>query len=408
MATHESQAGCAAADICTAAVLTPTGRGAVATVSIRGPLAQVATAIDLHFSAANGRNLREQSAGRVCFGHWQRKPGTDSRADPSEEVVLSRRDEFTVEVCCHGGPAAKDQILSDLRNSGIPSVPWQDHVAGSPETLAAEFDIALLSATTRRAVMKLLEQKQVLAGQLTQWTKLAGSRADWPATVGTQISRCLQWSEFGLHLTTPWQVVLAGRPNVGKSSLLNALAGFRRAIVDREPGTTRDVVSIETAFDGWSVLLFDTAGLRDATDEIEREGVSRSRRAIDEADCVCLLLDSSSPLTRQDRQLMTDVQASTTPAVCVASRSDLGSESHPGRLSVSAVTGRGVENLIAAIVRQLVPEEPPADQAVPITARQVRLLTAARDAAERSDCQTLLANLAELISGTGPETRACS
>jgi len=399
MTANESPPGRPATELSTAAVLTPPGRGAVATVSIQGPLVQVAAAIDLHFSAANDRTFQEQSVGRVCFGHWGRKSGADSGENPSEAVVLSRRNEFHVEVCCHGGPAATEQILSDLRKSGIPSVPWQDHGADSPETLASEFDMAVLSAATRRAVMTLLEQKRVLSGQVTHWMMQAGSGDDWADSVGAQIDRCLQWSECGLHLTTPWRVVLAGRPNVGKSSLLNALAGFSRAIVNQEPGTTRDVVSVETAFDGWSVLLADTAGLRETSDEIEQEGVSRSRQAMDEADCVCLLFDSASALTALDRQLLADAEVSMTPTVSVASRSDLGTENHPGCLEVSAVTGSGLEDLMAAIVRQLVPQEPPVQQAIPVTVRQVRLLTAAREAAGRSDRETLLAILKELISG---------
>ncbi|MFP6762279.1 MAG: GTPase [Planctomycetaceae bacterium] len=408
MAPDESQAGYRPADFCTAAVLTPAGRGAVATVSVRGRLTQAEATMDLHFSAANGLQVREQPLGRICFGHWSQKSGLDSEAHPPEEVVLSRRDNLTVEICCHGGPAAADQILSDLRHGDIRTVTWQDHVAADPEMSADEFHTALLQATTRRAVLKLLEQKRVLADQLTQWMAQADSAAVLTATIGAQIDQCLEWLEYGLHLTTPWRVVLAGRPNVGKSSLLNALAGFRRAIVYAEPGTTRDVVSVETAFEGWPVLLFDTAGLRVATDEIEREGVSRSRQTIEDADCVCLLLDSASPLTPEDRQLISDVETSATPAVFVASRSDLGSEVHSERLPVSAVTGRGLEDLIAAIVGQLVPAEPPVHLAVPITGRQVQLLTSASQAAKQSDRRTLQANLQQLISGTGPDTQGGS
>jgi len=207
---------------------------------------------------------------------------------------------------------------------------------------------------------------------------------------------------------------------------MNALAGFTRAIVFDEPGTTRDVVSVETALDGWPVQLLDTAGIRDATNEIEREGVSRSRRALDEADCICLLLDAGSPLTDEDRQLMADVAASSAHAILVASKSDLDcvwetplfelSPFNPtpkarlhreavssgfglSGVSVSAVNDLGIDELIEAIVWQLVPQEPPAQSAVPVTVRQVTLLTAARAAADKGELSAALTAFEKLNHG---------
>ena len=100
------------------------------------------------------------------------------------------------------------------------------------------------------------------------------------------------------------RVALVGRPNVGKSSLLNALLGEERAIVTSVPGTTRDPVTGEMTLDGVRVILTDTAGVRDSEDEVERIGVARSRRAMEEADAVLLVLDGSMPLQPEDRDLM--------------------------------------------------------------------------------------------------------
>ena len=425
-------------DVFSAAVLTPAGRGAVATISVRGPADWDAAAIDRHFVAANGRPLAGQSMGRVCFGLWTSGCSAnlaERELSDSEEVVVSRCEDGSIEVCCHGGPTAVERILNDLRKQGIRIVPWQEHFAASSSSLEAEMHSTLARATTKRTALKLLELQSTLPVEFARLQRLARSGCEGAsilksasAALSLELAEILKWVPFGLHLTTPWRVVLAGRPNVGKSTLMNALAGFTRAIVFDEPGTTRDVVSVETALDGWPVLLLDTAGIRDATSGIEREGVSRSRRALGEADCVCLLLDAGSQLTDEDLQLMADVAASRTPAILVASKSDLDrvwetplaeltaftpppkARLHVARLqgeavasgsglnevSVSAVNKVGIDQLLEAIVRQLVPKEPPAQTAVPVTARQVSLLSAARAAADLGDCSAALTELEKL------------
>jgi tRNA modification GTPase len=115
-----------------------------------------------------------------------------------------------------------------------------------------------------------------------------------------QLDALLRWSEFGRHLTQPWQVVLTGVPNVGKSSLINRLLGYSRSIVYAEPGTTRDVVTAATAFDGWPVELSDTAGLRDAAGEIEAAGVERARRHLATADLAIVFSTAAGSCARRN------------------------------------------------------------------------------------------------------------
>jgi tRNA modification GTPase len=400
--------------VLSSAVLTPAGRGAVATISVQGPEVALAEAIDRHFVAANGRPLADQPHDRICFGSWTSESDAslkDAEVSDPEEVVVQRRDEETVEVCCHGGPTAVERILSDLRQLRIATVPWHEQIAAASTSLEAELQDAVTRATTRRTALKLLEQQSILPVEFARLEQLAASLLSSPKNseanakaLSMALAEILKWASFGLHLTGPWRVVLAGRPNVGKSTLMNALAGFDRAIVYDTPGTTRDVVSVETALDGWPLELLDTAGIRDATSEIEREGVSRSRRALDEADCVCLLLDAGSSLTAEDRQLIAEVAASRTPAIFVASKSDLDRVwktplAELNEVSVSAVNEIGIDQLIEAIVRQLVPEEPPAGVAVPVTVRQVNLLTTAGAAADLGDWAAALAELEKLNRG---------
>jgi len=185
-----------------------------------------------------------------------------------------------------------------------------------------------------------------------------------------------------VRLLSGWKVVIAGRPNVGKSRLLNALAGFPRAIVDRAPGTTRDVVRFATSFEGWPVEVADTAGLRGTDDAIESQGIERSRREQRQADLVLLVLDRSEPLLAIDRELI----EATPGALLVANKSDLPPAWAAGDAAldphsvatVSAERGDGISALIAAIALRLVPDPPPPGGAVPFRGAQVDVLTQAR------------------------------
>jgi len=152
------------------------------------------------------------------------------------------------------------------------------------------------------------------------------------------------------------RVVLCGRPNAGKSSLLNALIGGERAIVTDVPGTTRDTLTESVQIDGVRVCLTDTAGLRETGDMVERIGVERARKALDEADVRVLVLDGSSAIEEEDREALCGLS----PHVVVLSKGDLPSvvtadevkEEFPGTkiLSICAPKGEGLEELRSLLV----------------------------------------------------------
>ena len=110
----------------------------------------------------------------------------------------------------------------------------------------------------------------------------------------------LAWSNFGLRLINPWQIVLVGKTNAGKSSLLNALLGYQRSLVDHAAGTTRDVLTAVTAVDGWPVELADTAGSRAAASALESEGISRAAQRVASADLVLVVSDVSTAWSEED------------------------------------------------------------------------------------------------------------
>ena len=144
-------------------------------------------------------------------------------------------------------------------------------------------------------------------------------------------------------------VALVGRPNVGKSSLLNALIGADRAIVTDLPGTTRDTLDEETAFFGVPVRLVDTAGIRESQDVVEQIGIERAKTALDRADVAVLLLDGTQTLTEEDEQLLALTEGKT--RLILRSKGDLlQTEDGFGDLTISAKTGEGLEELKRRIV----------------------------------------------------------
>ena len=351
-----------------ASLLTPGGRGAVATIRYSGEVRRIDDADPPIFRAANGRPLSEQPLGRIVFGHWG--PG------PVEETVVCRVADTELEIHCHGGDAAVSRILEDLRRAGTEIVAWREFVAREEGTLAAEFVQALATATTLRTAEILLEQQSgVLRNALG---KLLTAQAVHDGLAA--VDALLRWSNFGLHLSRPWSVVLAGRPNVGKSSLINALVGYSRSIVYDQPGTTRDVVTAQTALQGWPIEFADTAGIRRGSEELEAAGIERARERLARADLIVLLIDTSRPPDDEDWQLL----SAHAEALVVAHKADRtsawGDQLPRVALPVSSLTGEGVQELATAIISRLIPEEPRPGTAVPFTARQIEQLQRARAA----------------------------
>ncbi len=363
------------------AVLTPAGRGAIASLMVDGSIEQVDW--DRLFSAANQRPLAEQAVGRICLGHW----GDGQDGLPTEQIVVCRIGFERIELHCHGGSAAVDRILQDLADAGVSRCEWTELIetkdgAGARPARRFEIEVAkgLAAATTWRTAEVLLDQQAGVLGQALHRLETVG----WEQAEA-MLSELLEWSGLGRQLEKPPTVALVGAPNVGKSSLLNALLGFGRAIVWDEPGTTRDVISGHTALEGWPLRLVDTAGLRETDDEIEAVGVEYARRELDAADLVVLVVDRSQVVDDGCRSLMNELG----DGLVVANKSDLpdatGGALPQQALAVSALTRDGVDRLASAILGRLVPEVPEPGTAVPVSSRMVECLEAARRAIAASD-----------------------
>jgi tRNA modification GTPase len=349
------------------AVLTPAGRGAVATVAVRGP--QALAIVQPHFAAASQRPLTGVPAGRIQFGRFRSASGSQ------EEIVLLVIGPEEIELHCHGGPAAAEAIVQALVAGGAVAISWQVWIAQGEDPNRAECRVALAAATTERTCAILLDQyRGALAAELAQIDALlASADAGQQGVAHQRLERLLALARTaGSHLTTPWRIVVAGEPNVGKSSLINALLGYERSIVFHQPGTTRDALSALTAIDGWPVELIDTAGLRPTADPLEAAGIERTRAELAAADRIVLVTD----VTAEGRETVPS------GAILVGNKADLidvqqcrhWQEQHPGGLLISAKTGAGVQELCRLLASRLVAVAPQSGEAVPFTPRQIGLV----------------------------------
>jgi tRNA modification GTPase len=330
------------------------GVGAIATIEVAGPKTwELARQL---FKPA-GKPLPEQpELNRFWFGTLGEGVG--------DEVILAVTGDDRVEIHCHGGRRVVRWIIDQFLALGC--------FEREPTRFASVLDL-LLRAPTLRTAGILLDQFHG-AFENAVCRILASFETD-PRATAVALDELARFAGVGRHLVSPWKVVIAGAPNVGKSSLVNALAGYQRAVVSEVAGTTRDAVSVQLAFDGWPVEVTDTAGLRDA-EGLEAEGIERARRVLQEADLVVWLLDATEP--------------STVPGEFVVwNKIDLATQPVAG-FGISAKTGQGIPELVGEITRRLVPVAPAPGAAVPYRPELARLVEAARDAKNLVEAARLL------------------
>lgn len=231
--------------------------------------------------------------------------------------------ENTIEISCHGGAAVKDGILRVLFAAGArPADPGEftrnAFLNGKLDLAQAEAVMDLISSTARKAGAEAVKQLQgrlsAKLGSLTaglykvistvelilefpeheETAEAAAELLSITDHVRTEVSTLIRSFEKGRILREGFKVVIAGKPNAGKSSMLNTLSGYDRAIVTDIPGTTRDTIEEPVDIDGLPVRLIDTAGLRNSEDRIERMGIGRARTAIEDADLVLWIFDEEA------------------------------------------------------------------------------------------------------------------
>ncbi|TWU56595.1 tRNA modification GTPase MnmE [Rubripirellula tenax] len=367
-----------------ACVLTGGGRSAVAVVAIAGEKAKAI--VDRYFDPAFRRTFRP---GQVRYGQWV---GQDDSAVATESVVITPLDDSSFEVHCHGGVAATRRIMDDLAVAGALAIEPNQWVCGRMPPLIAEATAVLAGCVTARTAAIAMDQ---VRGALQGWatTSFDGLQQSPVSAhdVRLQAADILRSAVVTARLTVPFRVVLVGPPNVGKSSLVNAIVGYDRSITMDVAGTTRDVLHADTVIDGLPIRISDTAGIRVSDEPIEREGIKRARGAAVDADLVVRVVQPGIP------PLDDVVHAAT---IDVMNKMDtLASDSCVDQSVVGtiATTGQGIELLMDRIVSVLTQAMPSPGAAAAINRRQAWLI---RAIAESDDAvaQTML--LQELLTPT--------
>ncbi len=356
------------------------GQGSVAIVRLSGPQAE---AIGRAVFVAPGRQPWESH--RVLYGHVV-DPGSGERLDEALLLLMKAPRSFTredvVELHCHGGLVCVQRVLALVLASGARRAEpgefsQRAFLNGRLDLTRAEAISELVTARSRRAAQLamagldggLQERIRALRHRLLDALAELEARVDFeeslPPLDGDALVQALQAvraalltlvaeARQGQLLRDGLRVAIVGRPNVGKSSLLNLLSRSERAIVADLPGTTRDLLESEVVLHGVPLTLVDTAGIRDSEDHLEQLGIARSHQALASADAVLLLFDLSHGWGDADQALLARVPAGV-PLLVVGNKRDRlapGASVAPADLTLSALQGEGLEELVGALLER--------------------------------------------------------
>jgi tRNA modification GTPase len=367
------------------------GQGGIAVIRLSGPSAVRAVAA---ITVIPGQQVWESH--KVLYGHVVAADGVERLDEVLVLVMLAPRSftgEDVVEIHCHGGVIAVQQVLARVLEQpgmrrALPGEFSQRAVLnGRLDLTRAEAIGDLVGARSQRAAQlamagldggiqkKMVVLRERLLDQLSELEARVDFEEDLPPLNGEALLEELQAvrSELGLLVADGergsfvrhgLRVALVGRPNVGKSSLLNLLSRRERAIVTDLPGTTRDLLESEIVLDGVPITLLDTAGIRATCDAVEQLGIARSREALASADLVLLLFDLAHGWSEEDQDLFALIPEGV-PCLRVGNKADLPLKAEPVDESVaasvalsvadvclSAVTGEGEQALVRAVLER--------------------------------------------------------
>jgi tRNA modification GTPase len=386
------------------AIATPPGRGGLGVVRLSGPEARAIVGAlrgtDVPLDARHATFCRIRS--------------TDQWIDHAVVTCFPAPHSYTrddvVEISAHGSPVVLRAIVAAAVANGA-------RLAEPGEFTLRAFLNGRVDLTQAEAVADLVDAVTPLQAR-TAFDQLEGSLTERIAAVDAtlfdliaRLEASIDFPEEGYHFVESGellgaldtllagtsslledgrrgrlireglQVAIVGKPNVGKSSLFNALAGADRAIVTSMPGTTRDLITEVVDINGLRVTLVDSAGIRVTEDVVESAGVALARRAIDMADAVVVVVDGSCPLDKSDMQVLRETTDS--KRVVASNKCDIGSEVQSGFLAVSAKTGVGLERLRDELTTVL-DSEPRRDQPAITNLRHLVLVERAHDGLRRA------------------------
>ncbi len=430
------------------AVATPHGRGGIGVVRLSGP-----EALSIAEALINTSSLTPRHATFARVKHDKVAGSKDPAAygaDPAagatvDQVVVtwfpaprSYTGDDVVEVSAHGSPLVLREIVELACQRGARlaqpgEFTLRAYLNGRMDLVQAEAVADLIEAVTPLQARVAVDQ---LEGTLTR--RVAGIEAGLFDLVA-KLEASLDFPDEGFHFITRDDarialdrtiqaleqlradgrrgrliregrlVVITGRPNVGKSSLFNALAGANRAIVTAIAGTTRDTLTETIDMEGIPITLVDTAGVREAGDEIEAEGVRRAREALQVAALILIVLDGSSPLTPEDHDVLRAAPATSLIIVNKADQPRVWAEVPVGSIpsvEVSAKTGAGLDALRAAVMATLAGTDEWRDPPLVSNQRHLLQVEAALEALERAADSLAAGATEELVLAELNDARA--
>ncbi|MDC3414914.1 tRNA uridine-5-carboxymethylaminomethyl(34) synthesis GTPase MnmE [Aquibacillus sp. 3ASR75-11] len=318
------------------AISTPIGEGAIAIVRLSGP-----EAIAISNTVFKGKNLSSVASHTIQYGKMI-DPSTNEVAEEVMVSVMKGPKTFTredvVEINCHGGLVSVNRVLEIVLSQGARlaepgEFTKRAFLNGRIDLSQAEAVMDLIRAKTDRAMNVALKQMdgklskliQKLRQELLETVAHVEVNIDYPEyddveqmsheimiektkIVYAEIERLLQLAKQGKILREGLATAIIGRPNVGKSSLMNALVHENKAIVTEIPGTTRDVIEEYVNVRGIPLRLVDTAGIRETEDIVEKIGVERSRQVLKESDLILMVLNYADELTNEDENLFKAIE----------------------------------------------------------------------------------------------------
>lgn len=320
-----------------AAISTAPGVGGIGIIRVSG--LDAVEIVDKVFKAASKKTLKEAPSHTIHYGHILNK---DGRVIDEVLVMLMKAPktftrEDVVEINCHGGPVPLEAVLMEVIRNGA-------RLADSGEFTKRAFLNGRIDLAQVEAIMDIIEAKtevslsqavNQLEGKLSKQIKeyqdmliqiiarievsidypeydedepLAEDFKDDIRALNDKLKQLLATADTGKMIREGVKTAIVGQPNVGKSSLLNALLEENKAIVTDIPGTTRDIVEAYLNIEGMPFLLLDTAGIRETEDIVEKIGVERSKESIAQADVVLMLIDSSRELDQEEIALMNELK----------------------------------------------------------------------------------------------------
>lgn len=369
-----------------AAVSSPRGKGGVALLRVSG--SDALSICEKVFLPKNKKRLSELDAGRMVYGDIYDADGKD-RIDDGMAVVFRAPHSFTgedtVEITCHGGLLVTEAVLSALLSAGARAAEAGEFTrrafaAGKMGLSAAEALGSLLEAKTH-AALKLsragldgrLEAKTGgLFSELLSVTSALYAAIDYPeedlaelprdearekiASILSRVRALADTYKSGHAVAEGVRTVICGKPNVGKSSLFNALVGRDAAIVTDVAGTTRDILEQTAVLGKVTLRLYDTAGLHESGDTVEKIGIERAKAALEGAELVLAVFDASAPLCDEDRELCHLLSAQPMTKFALLNKTDKAAvlsekdfDGFDGVFSLSAKEGTGLPLLTGAV-----------------------------------------------------------